>query len=197
MGTFLWQRYCLADSRNGIQFPLGLQDTKQSLLPNTAHQLRLLGDIRRDPPRFILAEPLIGDPSFQDTIKRASNTTARIRSSKKAAKITVSRMVPQSDLVSDALSPRATPSPIAPIFLCLALHRWRFRIFDLEIPGGSGSLTILAAILRASSLLGNLASSAERRLILETNVPCEGMGSRVRNAGAGIVRLIIRHPNIL
>jgi hypothetical protein len=47
-----------------------------------------------------------GGASFQDTIKRASKTTARIRSSKKAAKITVSRMVPQSDPVSDA--PRAT-----------------------------------------------------------------------------------------
>jgi hypothetical protein len=45
-----------------------------------------------------------------------------IRSNKKAAKITVSRMVPQSDLGSDALSPRATPSPIAPIFLGLARH---------------------------------------------------------------------------
>jgi hypothetical protein len=58
-----------------------------------------------------------GGPSFQGTIKRASKTTAMIRSSKKAAKITVSRMVPQSDLGSDALSPRATPSPIAPILL--------------------------------------------------------------------------------
>jgi hypothetical protein len=48
-----------------------------------------------------------GGRAFQDTIKRASKTTARIRSSKKAAKITVSRMVPQSDPVSDALSPRA------------------------------------------------------------------------------------------
>jgi hypothetical protein len=42
-----------------------------------------------------------------------------IRSRKKAAKITVSRMVPQSDLVSDALSPRANsitdgPNPPRP-----------------------------------------------------------------------------------
>jgi hypothetical protein len=36
---------------------------------------------------------LIGDPSFQATIKRAIKTTANIRSNKKAAKITVSRMV--------------------------------------------------------------------------------------------------------
>jgi hypothetical protein len=59
---------------------------------------------------------------FQDTRKRAIKTTARISSSKKAAKIIVSRMVPQSDPVSDALPPRATtPSPIAPIFLGLAV----------------------------------------------------------------------------
>jgi hypothetical protein len=58
-----------------------------------------------------------GGASFQDTIKRASKTTARIRSSKKAAKITVSRMVPQSDPVSDALSPRS----FAPCFKYLAL----------------------------------------------------------------------------
>ena len=32
------------------------------------------------------------EQSFQDTINRASKTTARMRSSRKAAKITVSRM---------------------------------------------------------------------------------------------------------
>ena len=67
-----------------------------------------------------------GDPSFQDTIKRASKTTARIRSSKKAAKITVSRMVPQSDLVSDALSPSANSIAYCPNFR-LSFCRWRCR----------------------------------------------------------------------
>ena len=38
-----------------------------------------------------------GGSSFQDTIKRASKVTARIRSGKKAANFIVSRMVPQSD----------------------------------------------------------------------------------------------------
>ena len=77
-----------------------------------------------------------GDPPFQDTIKRASKTTARIRSSKKAAKITVSRMVPQSDPVSDALSPRATPSPMAPVLLSLAL--WGIlqkKLAGIAVPG--------------------------------------------------------------
>jgi hypothetical protein len=46
-----------------------------------------------------------GGPSFQDTTKRASKTTARIRSSKKAAKIIVSRTVPQSDPVTYHLDP--------------------------------------------------------------------------------------------
>jgi hypothetical protein len=89
-----------------------------------------------------------GDPSFQDTIKRASKTTARIRSSKKAAKITVSRMVPQSDRSVTGYRRERLHRLAPPILLGLALHRWRSN--------NSGSLAIFAAIRRASSVRLNL-----------------------------------------
>jgi hypothetical protein len=48
----------------------------------------------------------------------------------------------------------------AGILLDLALHGWRFRIFDLNPMrlNGSGSLAIFAAIRRASSLVSSLAA---------------------------------------